>query len=348
MNTTRIRFEDDRPRTVTVVICAFTERRWDLLTNAVESLRLQQRPPEQIVVVIDHNPELLERAHSVLGRVADVFASDGPQGLSGARNTGVRHARGDVVAFLDDDAEADPRWLEQLLVHYAPDIAGTGGVAMPAWPGGNRPSWFPPEFDWVVGCSYVGLPDVVTPLRNLIGTAMSFRLSVFDVAGFFDTGMGRVGSLPLGCEETEFAIRLRRSLYGSQLLHVPSAVVLHHVSPERATGAYFVRRCYAEGISKALTARLAGAEQALSTERTYVRSTLPLGVLHGVKSGARGDVSGLARALMIGVGLLVTAAGFVAGRMRRGAVSTMDEQEKGAPTTDPPLGSRHDARNRDS
>ena len=337
-------FEDDGPRTVSVVICAFTERRWDSLTRAVASLHLQRRLPEQIVVVIDHNPALFERARSVLIRDVDVVANTERRGLSGARNTGVRHAQGDVVAFLDDDAEADPHWLEELLAHYGPDIAGTGGVAIPAWPGQGRPHWFPPEFDWVVGCSYVGLPDEVTPLRNPIGTTMSFRRSVFELAGSFDTGMGRVGSLPLGCEETEFAIRLHRTLSTSQLLHVPSAVVLHHVSPERARGGYFVRRCFAEGISKALIAQLAGAEQALSSERTYVRSTLPRGARDGMRSGVRGDLSGFARATMICIGLLVTVAGFLAGRMRRQIVSTTSEQDCGATTTN----LRHDDRLQES
>ena len=59
----------------------------------------------------------------------------------------------------------------------------------------------------MVGCSHLGLPTTVTPQRNLLGAAMSFRRSVFDKVGAFDTDMGRVGSLPLGCEETEFALR---------------------------------------------------------------------------------------------------------------------------------------------
>ena len=114
----------------------------------------------------------------------------------------MRVARGDVVAFLDDDAEADPGWLEELLAQYDdPHVAGAGGRAMAVWPQ-RRPRWFPPEFDWVVGCSYTGLPETVSPVRNLIGAAMSFRRTIFDQLGSFDTEMGRLGVLPLGCEET--------------------------------------------------------------------------------------------------------------------------------------------------
>jgi hypothetical protein len=166
----------------------------------------------------------------------------------------------------------------------------------------------------VVGCSYLGLPNLVTPQRNLIGATMSFRRSVFDTVGSFDTAMGRIGSFPLGCEETEFAIRLRRVLVGAQLLHVPPAIVHHHVAVERASVVYFLRRCYAEGISKAAVAQRTGREQALSTERRYVLSTLPRGVLDGLRDGLRGDPWGIARSAVICVGLLTTLSGYLVGK----------------------------------
>jgi GT2 family glycosyltransferase len=300
--------------TVTVVVCAYTERRWESLLRAVESLRAQRRLPEQCVVVIDHNDRLLRRAHFSLPNDVEVVASDERQGLSGARNTGVRAATGDVVAFLDDDAEADPGWLEALLAQYEhPSVAGAGGRALAVWPD-KRPTWFPAEFDWVVGCSYTGLPETVAPVRNLIGAAMSFRRSLFERLGAFDTEMGRLGVLPLGCEETEFAIRVRENIKGVELLHVPEAVVHHHVERERVRIGYFLRRCYSEGISKAAVARRAGAGPALSTERSYVLSTLPRGVLSGLRDGVRGDTGGFARSAMIVIGLATTTAGYLVGQ----------------------------------
>lgn len=307
-------FPPGPPRTVTVVLCTYTQRRWDSLLRAIASLRSQRRPPDQYLVVIDHNQPLLEQARSSFPSDIDVLASADPRGLSGARNTGVQHAKGDVVAFLDDDAEADPGWLEELLRQYRTHVAGAGGVALPVWPGRGRPRWFPREFDWVVGCSYRGLPSSVTPQRNLLGAAMSFRRSVFDMVGTFDTAMGRLGSVPLGCEETEFALRIHRTLTGAQLVHVPPAVVHHHVAAERATVAYFLRRCYAEGISKAAVAQRAGSAQALSSERRYVRSTLPRGVVDGLRASFRGDFGGVARSAMICAGLIATTTGYLMGR----------------------------------
>ena len=79
---------------VTVVICAYTEGRWQSLLRAVHSLRDQRRLPEQCVVVIDHNEQLLRRAQISLPDDVEVLASEERQGLSGARNTGVRAAWG--------------------------------------------------------------------------------------------------------------------------------------------------------------------------------------------------------------------------------------------------------------
>jgi GT2 family glycosyltransferase len=309
-----VRFPSGSPRTVTVVICAYTESRWDSLRDAIESLRRQRRAPDQCLIVIDHNDQLLRRAQASFPSDIDVLPSVEQRGLSGARNTGVLLATSDVVAFLDDDAEAEPGWLEELFAQYGPHVAGAGGVALPVWPGRDRPRWFPSEFDWVVGCSYRGLPNTIAPQRNLLGAAMSFRRAVFDEAGFFDTEMGRLGSLPLGCEETEFALRVRRTFVGMELVHVPRAVVRHHVAAERTMVRYFLRRCYAEGISKAAVAERAGREQALSSERGYVLSTLPRGVLDGLRAGLRGDAYGFARSAMILVGLLTTATGYLVPR----------------------------------
>ena len=310
-------FSPDPPETVTVVICAYTERRWDSLVNAIASLRAQRRPPDQYLVVIDHNEQLFDRARRFFPTDVEVIESVDRRGLSGARNTGVRLAKGDVVAFLDDDAEADPSWVEELIGHYRPQIAGAGGVAVPVWPGRDRPRWFPSEFDWVVGCSYRGLPSTVMPQRNLIGATMSFRRSVFDMVGSFDTAIGRRGSVPLGCEETEFSLRVRRALVGAELFHVPPAIVHHYVAAERATVPYFLRRCYAEGISKAVVAQRAGREQALSSERRYVLFTLPGGVVEGLRAGLGGDLWGLARSALICAGLLATTAGYLVGTQGR-------------------------------
>jgi glycosyltransferase involved in cell wall biosynthesis len=302
------------PGSVSVVICAYTQDRWADLVAAVRSIERQSVPALETIVVVDHEPELLSRVRRELPHVI-ALANEEQRGLSGARNTAVRRAGGAVIAFLDDDARADPDWLAQLLRGYTEsDALGVGGSIEPDWLQG-RPGWFPPEFDWVVGCSYRGLPETATNVRNLIGANMSFRREVFELIGGFNTDVGRVGTLPVGCEETEFCIRLRQQRPGAVTLLEQRARVQHRVPAGRSRWRYFRERCFAEGRSKAIVAQRLGADDALSTERSYVARTLPRGVARGVGDAVlRRDPAGLQRSLAIVAGLTMTAAGYVAGR----------------------------------
>lgn len=314
--------QPSRP-SVSVVVCAYTEARWDDLQRGYAALLRQTFTPVQILLVIDHNPELLARAQAAFP-AAQVLPNTGPRGLSGARNTGVAAATADVVAFLDDDAEPADDWLDQLTRPYAdPAVIGTGGAALPVWPV-DRPDWMPAEFDWVVGCSYVGLPAAGAAIRNPIGANMSFRRSVFDAAGAFTAGIGRVGKTPLGCEETEFSIRAAKALPGTTVRYAPEAVVRHRVSDDRVEWRYFVRRCFAEGLSKRVVSRIAGADEALSSERSYVARVLPKGVAHDL-AGKRWKRAG---AIVAGLG--VTAAGYGWAMARSGATTVT------VPTADGP------------
>ena len=85
-------------RDVSVVICAYTEDRWDDLVAAVESVQRQSVPPLEVIVVIDHNPDLLERVRAHIPSVVAVENRE-QRGLSGARNSGIAVAQGVVVPY---------------------------------------------------------------------------------------------------------------------------------------------------------------------------------------------------------------------------------------------------------
>jgi cellulose synthase/poly-beta-1,6-N-acetylglucosamine synthase-like glycosyltransferase len=298
---------------VSVVICAYTEARWDDLLAAIASVDAQrERVPLEIVVVIDHNPALLERMRTVS---MDLRLDENVQarGLSGARNSGVLLARGRIVAFMDDDAVADPGWLEALVATYDdPSVAGAGGTIRPMWETG-RPSWWPPEFDWVVGCTYRGMPLRRAVVRNVIGCNMSFRRDLLQTVGGFAHGIGRIGTRPLGAEETELSIRVGKRWPERSIVYEPAAIVDHRVPAERATFRYFRSRCYAEGISKAAVSKLVGTGEALATERGYAARTLGRAVLAELGSALRGNAAGLSRATAIVAGLAITTAGYLVG-----------------------------------
>lgn len=308
--------------TTSVVICAYTERRWSDVLAAVESVRVQSLAPKEIILCIDHNPKLAERAAADIVGVR-VVENTGKRGLSGARNTAIDLAKGEVIAFLDDDAVAAPDWLEQLLIGYRdPRVLAVGGAAWPQWPTGQRPPLLPAELDWVVGCTYHGQPTVDTPVRNVMGCNMSFRREAFQLAGRFAEDLGRVGRTPLGCEETELCIRLRQASPGSVILFRPSAAIRHRVTADRLTWGYLRRRGWGEGISKAQVSRLVGAEAALSTERDYLRKVIPAALIREL---AHGRVSGV-----FGLGTVVsaTAAGYLRGKIAGPRLQTRTSQPR--------------------
>jgi glucosyl-dolichyl phosphate glucuronosyltransferase len=300
---------------VSVVICAYTEARWDDLVAAVASVRHQTVPALDLIVVIDHNPSLLARAQETFADSV-VIENHQSQGLSGARNSGIETAQGDIIAFLDDDAEAAPDWLEQLLAAYAdPRVGGVGGAIEPLWLSA-KPAWFPDEFNWVVGCTYRGMPRTTAPIRNQIGANMSFRREVFSAIGGFRNGVGQIGASMLRCDDTEFGIRVRQQCPQFITLYEPRAIVRHRVPDSRARWRYFGTRCYTEGLAKAIIARLVGTRDGLASERAYTFRTLPAGVARGFGDALmRREAGGLGRAGSIIGGLALTTAGYVVGTL---------------------------------
>jgi GT2 family glycosyltransferase len=327
--------DDPSAADIGVVVCAYTEERWDALAAALASIKGQTCVPREIVVVVDHNPALHARARAAFaGPGIRVIENTEPRGLSGARNTGLAATRAAVVAFLDDDAVAEPSWLARLSAGYADAaVIAVGGLVEPVWESGSRPIWFPEEFGWVVGCSYRGLPTSSSPVRNLIGCNMSFRREVFERLGGFHGDVGRLGMNGLGDEETELCVRALRARMGL-VLHLPAARVRHAVPASRARLRYFCRRCYAEGLSKARLTRLVGAADGLSSERRYVARVLPRGVVEGLADTLlRRKPGGAARAGAILLGLVVTGAGYLVGRLAEARSSW----GRGSPTRPPAL-----------
>ena len=272
--------------------------------------------PSQVILVVDHNPALCEHLAAMHPDV-EVMPNKFGRGLSGARNTGVQHSIGDIVVFLDDDACPEPEWLQALLGPYADEsVLGVGGLVLADWDLAGRPAWLPEEFLWVVGCSYRGLPVSTAEVRNPIGASMSFRRHVFERVGLFDCSVGRnVGvSLPLGCEETEFSIRLRSLCPDGRIMYEPRSIVYHRVTRSRSTRRYFLSRCYSEGCSKARVARLQGISAALSTEGSYVTRTISRAIQREIGlllRPGRSDALGRLAALVAGV--LWAAAGYIIG-----------------------------------
>lgn len=309
------------PGGVAVVVCVYTLDRRDDIVRCIRSLQDQTRRPDEIVVVADHNPELEDWLRAALEPSVRAVPNTGPRGLSGARNAGIAATTRRVVAFMDDDAVADPGWLAALLRALSRDeVIAAGGHSLPAWEG-VRPGWFPDEFLWVVGCSFRGMVRG-GPTRNGLGGCMAFRSDVFARVGGFDPSVGRLGALPVGGEETELCIRAQRRSPDAVITIVEDSILYHRVPAGRQRFGYFVRRCFHEGMSKALIRRLSDSA-ALGPERSFAMRTVPAGIVRELAAdvGRGRPGHGTLRAVAIAAGSVATAVGYAAGsaalRLRR-------------------------------
>jgi glycosyltransferase involved in cell wall biosynthesis len=295
-----------------VVVCCYTLARWDLLARSVESVLAQRIAPQRLIIVVDHNQELLERCRQEWGGgrsdspveivvVANQFAGR----LGSARNTGLLYARADVVAFLDDDAEASSDWLELLLAVYVthPETVAVGGAPRPNY-GAPRPSWFPPDCDWVFGCHYRSLPDRLAPVRHLIGASMSVRRGAILFVGGFHAD---------DHDDMDLSHQIAHTYGPAAVCYEPRAEVRHYVAPERLTWSYFWRRCFYVNRSKVGAFADMGAAGNIGAELRFCLSVL-LGLGPAMVAALSGRPERLVQALVAVVGVVLAGCGYVVGR----------------------------------
>jgi GT2 family glycosyltransferase len=302
-------------RNVSVVICTHDVARFDRLRQAIDSVAGQAESAHEVILVVDGNPTVLHAATDAFPGL-NVLPNTRSKGLSGARNTGLLAASGEIVAFLDDDAIAAPDWLTAISVAFSsPFIMGVGGPILPSWPG-ERPRWMPREFDWVVGCSYEGQSTSQGKVRNLIGCNMAFRRGALLMAGLFAEELGRVGANAAGAEETELCLRASAMFPAARLVMTEQVSVRHQIDEHRTRFDYFVRRCIAEGRSKALMARRHPSRGGLSTERRHLMSVIPKQIAAHLAEGlAHPGTGGLARAAAGAIGTALVVGSFLLGKL---------------------------------
>jgi len=341
----------DKP-TVSAIICCYTGERFKDIHEAVESALAQTLKPHEVIIAVDHNKQLYERLAEnyrdsveirrnpvILNRSPNcqspvpnpqppvpivLVLNGGTQGLSETRNVGIRASSGDIVAFIDDDALAGPDWLEKLIRPFQPPVpifpshvVAVGGRAIPLWPNDRRPSWFAEELDWIVGCTYKGLPLDGNRIRNVHGCNMAFRKGCFEKAGFFRSETGRVGATT-GCgEEADLCLRIAHALPEALIAYQEHATIRHKVAPHRTTWRYLWQRSYNEGFYKSLVKKLSSgsAQTALSTEDSYLRyllfKSIPERLARFYRKGSLRQIAAII------VCIAATGVGYLAGRARR-------------------------------
>lgn len=230
---------------ITVIVCTYN--RCGILTKALNSIAGQSLPAsvEWDVLVVDNNSS--DKTREVIEEFCERYPErfhylfEPQPGLSNARNAGIREARGDILAFTDDDVTVEPTWLENLTAPlHDPAWAGAGGRVLPDWPC-NPPRWLPR--DGLYSLAAIVLFDLGDKSGELtetpFGANMAFRKEVFEKYGGFRIDLGHIGDKLVGHDDSEFGHRLFAG--GERLRYEPSAVVHHPVTQDRMQKSYFLK-----------------------------------------------------------------------------------------------------------
>ena len=238
---------------VSVILCTYN--RCALLPLALESV-LESVVPESLqweLLIVDNNSP--DRTRQIVetysarfpGKIHYLF--ERTPGKSNALNLGIRHAQGEILAFMDDDVRVDREWLVKISspLLQSGNYAGVGGRIVPP-KDFVPPGWLPVSGPYSLGgiLAFFDFGESAVPLTEPpFGTNMAFRKSMFETYGGFRADLGPCPGTEIRGEDTEFGRRLLNA--SERLWYEPAAIVYHPVPPSRLEKPYFLRFLYDHG-----------------------------------------------------------------------------------------------------
>lgn len=245
---------------ISAIIC--THNRDAYLGAAIDSL-LHQDCDDYEVIVVDNGStdDTWAVTEARLSHPRLTYVYEGELGLSVARNAGAKAAQGEILAYLDDDAEASAGWLSALAQIYNDHdrVAIAGGRVTLLWPpGATPPRWLSENMSGSLGAYDLGTEVVTITQPGLTprGLNYSLRKTFLNEIGGFDLKLGRVGKNLLSNEELFMTQQALSRDW--QVLYVPDALVAHNVAPERMMRGWFMRRSWWQGISECYREQVTG------------------------------------------------------------------------------------------
>lgn len=241
---------------ISIIVCTYN--RALVLRDLLNSLLDQTLSSEQYEIVVvdnastDNTKQIVENYCIQYPSIRYIYEPH--QGLSNARNRGVREASAEVIAFIDDDAIADRHWAEEMygIFELDPAVGAVGGKINLLWLI-EKPAWL--NTDPGLGFGHFDLGQetktICFPVAPLGGNC-SIRRSIFEKVGGFATNLGRKGNNLLSGEESEFFYRM--SLLHSKVMYHPKAIVAHKVMTHRISRTWILKRNFAGGVTSAIVA----------------------------------------------------------------------------------------------
>lgn len=305
---------------LSVIATSHTLDRLGDVFDLMDSLGAQTYAPMETLFVAEGSRELYERVAAYIAERqipnARVLFNDGEPGLSAARNVGIEAAKGEILAFLDDDAVAFPDWAAEVVGACRTDsVVGLAGATLPLWDD-EAMSWLPEEFYWLISCTgWTGREDA-RELRNAWGHNMAFRREAFQACGGFNNSHGfHRGAF---AEDNEFSLRARAAT-GKSIVFSPRARIWHKVHRYRLSWSWVVERSYFIGRSRRMLQRAAGAAAPLGMERGLLLRILTRLLPRTLADLLRHPSLAVRRLVLTAVSLTFVALGYLSGVFGRNA-----------------------------
>ena len=274
---------------ISIIVPSYTMRRLGDIYELLRSVKDQTYPRIETVIVVERSMMLFNRLEEFARENDDmrlkIVFNDGEPGASAARNLGIKHARGEILAFVDDDVVLFPDWAHEMVKTYTDgSIIGVTGLSYPLW-GSSPADWLPEELYWIISCTGWSRLEKVTDVRNIWLQNASFRREAFKSAGLIDLDLGPRDAVQgfkgkefkdgIISEEIELSMRVRKAT-GKRIVCNPHVKIYHKVYDNRLKVDYIARWSYWTGFTKHKTKQLYPRYQTglLSQENELLRRIL--------------------------------------------------------------------------
>ena len=245
---------------LSIIICTYNRDKY--IYNVLKSIAGNDFSPKKFEIILVNNNSTdnteveCKRFQSDFPQTEFHYFIEKNQGLSYARNKGIKEATGDILIYVDDDATVNKEYLQTYYSFFEqqPSAMAAGGPVIPVYET-QEPKWISHfTLRLITGYLYKGNNRSEFKGNEYPGGGnAAYRKSVFEKIGFFNVDLGRKGDSLMGAEEKDIFDKMRSS--GTKYYYLPGAILYHIIPETKLTTAYFDRLTYSIGKSEQMRTR---------------------------------------------------------------------------------------------